>query len=271
MLILCVFLLCGCANIEYMRVTDDTGKIVDKLTVELNETELATKLNAVQILSLKADIASDFKDYKDNIEYAKGVLGKEHLDLNFELGITVQTTGWLEMGQGVSKIAIEITYANSQFLALLYGDGDDEEASEPNITSDWFISKYLIENENVFAGIEDSEYFSRYTSRYDEFSISDLNLTQVYGTTDDRLKSNADYKDEINGINYHLWEIGTENGEYKTMKLGYYYITAVGTGWYVIALSVSVAVALVLVVVSAIKTHNDKKYRTKVKGDNDGR
>ena len=104
-----------------------------------------------------------------------------------------------------------------------------------------------------------------YLNKYQTFTLDDISLTQVYGTTDKRLHSNADYKTTIDGINYHLWDIDTANDNYKTMKLSYYYRSVVGTGWYIIALSLSLGLAIVLLIVYIIKRLTNKKYKEKIK------
>ena len=118
--------------------------------------------------------------------------------------------------------------------------------------------------EDVTGGVDDKNYFDYYSLTYGEFCVADLKLTQIYGTTDKRLKSDADYVENIEGINYHLWEIDSANANYKTAQLSYYYTTAVGTGWYIVALAVSIALAIFLIMVYIIRVIKDKRYRKKV-------
>ena len=270
-LIICsVFVFCGCANIEYQRITDDTGQIIDKLVIELNEKEILQKISNVELQALKKDIQSDLDNYVVAINYAKPQLQAQYPDMDFATGIVAETTPWEYVSKDVSKIYIEIYYKNSDYMLKINGGNTEEdpenEDDNTEIISDLFISKYMMYSDNVFMGMEEvsmgsETYFDFYTTKYSDFSVKDINLTQVYGTTDSRLKSNADHKTTIDGINYHLWEIDTENGGYTKAKLSYYYTTAVGTGWYIVALALTFALAFILLVVYIIKRNDDRKYK----------
>lgn len=271
-LIICsVFVFCGCANIEYQRITDDTGQIIDKLVIELNEKEILQTMSNIELQELKRDIQKDLDNYVVAINYTKPQLQLQYPDMDFSTGIVAETTPWEYVSQDVSKIYIEIYYKNSDYMLKINGGGnqeEDQENSDSNteIISDLFISKYMMYSDNVFMGMEEvsmgsQTYFDFYTAKYSDFTVEDVTLTQVYGTTDSRLKSNADYKTTIDGINYHLWEIDTKNGGYNTAKLSYYYTTAIGTGWYLVALALTFVLAFVLLVVYIIRKNDDRKYK----------
>ena len=53
------------------------------------------------------------------------------------------------------------------------------------------------------------------------------------------------------------------------MELGYYYTTAVGTGWYILALGLSLGLAIILIIVYIIKKHHSKKYKIKITDESD--
>ena len=257
---LSLFIFAGCASIEYQRVTDDYGKIVDKIVIEIDETKLSKQLSPNKLESLKADIKTDIDNYVFALKQVKYDLIRTNSDpaLDFEEGIIIESTGWVPQLNNKNMIICQITYENSTYLEKL--NGSKEEESEGNNSADdsteivknLFISKYMMYRDNVFSGMEElvgvggKNYFKHYSAAYGEFGVEDLHLSQIYGTTDSRLKSNADHTHVIEGINYHLWEIGTQNEEYKTIKLSYYYRTAVGTGWYMLALALSVALAIFL-------------------------
>jgi len=48
------------------------------------------------------------------------------------------------------------------------------------------------------------------------------------------------------------------------MKLSYYYTTAVGTGWYIVALAISIGLAILLIMVYIIRVAKDRRFRKKV-------
>lgn len=269
-LIICsVFVFFGCANIEYQRITDDTGQILDKFIVELDEQAIRTKMSATKLEDLKINIKNDLDEYVRQINNLLPYLQAKYPDKDFANGIVAKTIPWLSYEDKVCRISIEILYKDSSYLQLLNGsDNEEPEDDNPNeIVKDLFIAKYMMYSNNAFMNMEDSQYYKNYSYKYPEFDVSDVNLTQVYGTTDSRLKSNADYKTSIDGINYHLWEVDTENNGYNTMKMSYYYTTAVGTGWYIVALSLSFALAIILIVVYIIKRIQDRKYKQKIAMD----
>lgn len=274
-LIVCsLFVFCGCANIEYQRITDDTGQILDKLIIEIDEKEILKKMSNIKLAQLKQDIENDLEDYVLAINYLKPQLQSQYPDKDFYSGIVAKTTPWINDDSSVWHISIEIMYKDSTYLQCLNGKSDSEESEdkENEIVSNLFISKLMMYSDNVFMGMENvgmdgTSYYDYYTSNYSEFTVADVNLTQVYGTTDRRLKSNADYKTKIDGINYHLWEIDTAEKGYNSIQLTYYYATAVGTGWYIVALSLSFGLAIILLFVYIIRKVNNKKYRQQVRID----
>jgi len=278
-LLISIFLIFGCASIEYQRVTDDYGKIVDKIVIELDEHKLSKQLSHDKINALKNDIKIDIDNYVFALKRAKYELIKNNVDtkLDFEEGIIIESTGWVREFDNKSKIICQITYLNSTYLEKINGSDNAEEGEVKNdsatIVKNLFISKYMMYSDNVFSGMEDmsgvdgKNYFDYYSSNYGEFGVDDIQLSQIYGTTDSRLKSNADYTQQIDGINYHLWEIGTQNEEYKTIQLSYYYRTAVGAGWYILALALSIALAIFLILYYIVKI-KPNKYKAKIKIEN---
>ena len=276
LIIVSMFVFAGCANVEYQRITDDTGQIVDRLIVELKEDEILTKISIEKLTALKQDIEKDFNEYVQTINYLKPQLQASNPTLDFANGIVADRSTWINYNDNTSKITLQIIYKDSSYLQALNGSSDSEDTEEDNteIISNLFISKYMMYSPNAFSSLDDAglggeKYLDYYTNKYNEFTIEDINLTQIYGTTDDRLKSNANYKETIDGINYHLWEIDTVDSAYKTMELSYYYTTAVGTGWYIVALSLSFALAIILIIVYIIKKCTGKKYKIKVTDEND--
>ena len=270
---LSLFVFCGCANVEYQRITDGVGQILDKLIIELDEKEIIEKVGNVKFATLKQDIEDDLRDYELAINYLKPQLQQKYSDMDFYTGIIAKTTPWLSDGK-TSRISIEILYKDSTYLQCLNGSESSDSGEKQNneIVSNLFISKLMMYSDNVFKdmesmGMHGGSYYDYYTTNYSEFTVADVNLTQVYGTADTRLKSNADYKTNIDGINYHLWEIDTAEKGYNSMQLTYYYTTAVGTGWYIVALALSLGLAIILLVVYIIRKINDKKYRQKIKLD----
>ncbi len=269
-LICCMFVMCGCANMEYLRVVDDNGQIMDKFTLELDRKDIISKIGTTRYDELQKDIKLDLKNYTDNINNRRLELQREYGgQKDFLNGVGVAVSEWFALNATTDQIFVQVNYASIEYYKLINNISDDGSKEDNNeIVSNWFVSKYIIKATNTFSNLEElggeDNYFDYYTGHYPEFSMDDVNLTQIYGTTDSRLKSNADYVEKIEGINYHLWEIDAKNGAYKTCELSYYYLTAVGTGWYIIALALSIALAGILIVVYVVKTVKAKKYKEKI-------
>lgn len=275
LVIVCLLLFTGCANIEYQRITDDTGRIIDKIVIEIDESEILERMSKEKLAALKEDINNDIKSYVQSVKQAKQTLKENNTDtsLDYDNGIVIENTGWTLVEGSTYRIMVQMIFENSTYLNKLYGSDNDKESdteAPTEIVSGLFISKYVMYSDNVFSNMEEAtsadnkNYFDYYSDSYGEFGVKDITLSQMYGTTDTRLKSNADYVENIDGINYHLWEIDTENAGYKTMKLSYYYRTAVGTGWYIVALGLSVGLAILLIMVYIIKVRKDRRYKRKV-------
>lgn len=263
-------MLCSCASIEYQRVTDDNGQIMDKLTIELDRNDILKKMSITKYDKLKKDIEKDVTSYVNGIVLRCANLKREYTNMDFENGVRAVASEWVTMDRDVDEIFVQVNYANTNYYKLVNGITDDGGSADNDneIVSNWFVSKYIMKANNTFCNLEELEgnrnFYEYYTNTYNEFSLDDLSLVQIYGTTDSRLKSNADYVEKIDGINYHLWEINTKDGAYKTCELSYYYLTAVGTGWYLLALGMAVVLAIVLIVVCIVKKVKAKRYKKKV-------
>ena len=257
--------MCGCANMEYLRVVDDNGQIMDKFTLELDRKDIISKIGATRYGKLQESIESDLGKYADKINSRRTELHREYGgQKDFVNGVAAAASKFFQLNETTDQIFVQVNYASIEYYKLINNISDDGRSEADN----GFVSKYIIKATNTFSNLEElggeDGYFKTYTRDYPEFSMDDVNLTQIYGTTDSRLKSNADYVEKIEGINYHLWEIDAKNGAYKTCELSYYYLTAVGTGWYIIALALSIALAVILIVVYIVKTVKAKMYKEKI-------
>ncbi len=270
---MCCFFVASCAHIEYQRITDDTGLIMDKIVIELDRSKIIEKIGEEKYINLKNDIREDLKTYVEAITASKLELQRRYEGkIDFINNVLAEQGEWMEADLKTDRIVAVISYANIDFYKLINGipleDDSSETDDDAEIVSNWFVSKYIIKANNTFTNLEsiggEPSYYDYYSTKYSEFGVQDVSLTQVYGTTDTRLKSNADYIEKIDGINYHLWDIDTQNEGYKTCQLSYYYTTAVGTGWYIVALALSIALALVLITVWIIKVIKAKHYKTKI-------
>lgn len=267
-LLLCVvFVLGGCANIEYQRLVDDGGQILDKITIEVDGNELAGK--GIDVSNLIDNIKEDLHDYYIfPIEYRLQSLPiEQYYEVSKQISIgTVMSS----VEQGVYKISVEVLFGNSDVMAYVYGhdtSSDTEEESGLTESKDFFIKKYEQISDNVFGDVTEisiggTNLYQKYLAKVPGFDKDDLTLTQIYGSTNDRMRTNADATIEYNGFTCHLWEF---NGGDTDRELVFYYLSPNSTGWYVLALVLTIFVtAVIILVYRSKKRFNNSLYKTRI-------
>lgn len=271
----CVVLLAGCANIEYQRLVDDFGQILDKITVEIDSSKLASDINAETLVEwVKTDLRNDYvrpMEYRLlQYQYAHPTEYHEFRE-KVRIGEPVAS-----LDNGVYKISVETVFASSDVMRYLYGydASTSDDSSGLTESKTFFIKKYTQTSDNVFGDITQIEFngenlYQKYAGYVgDEYDASDITLTQIYGSSDSRMHTNATETIDYNGFTCHLWEFSGDNSSGKLM---FYYVTANPTGWYVLALAITAVTVLLVVAVYFVK-HRNNKYKSKVvvvKNDDD--
>lgn len=267
-LLLCsVFILGGCANIEYQRLVDDYGQILDKITIEVDGNKLASKGVDVETLidNIKEDV---YHYYVFPIEYRLQSLPiDEYYEVSKQIDIgTIMSS----VDNHIYKISVEILFKNSNVMSYVYGYDSSEEESEENVMEEsksFFIKKYQQTSDNVFGDVTQISVaginlYEKYCQKAPGFDSDDLTLTQIYGTTNSRMRTNADETLEYNGFTCHLWEF---NGSESEGQLVFYYLTANSTGWYVLALLLTIFITAVIIIVHRSRKSFEKSlYKTKI-------
>ncbi len=263
----CVVILSGCANIEYQRLVDDFGQILDKITVEIDETKLPSDVNVNTLVGKVKDDLSKY--YVNPMRQRLAVFKVEHPVEYHQLVDYVSINDPIEsVENGVHKITVETVFASSDVMAFMYGYDSTDTDGDSGLTEskNFFIKKYTQTTDNVFGDITQIEFsgenlFDKYVEFVgEEYGASDVTLTQIYGSTDSRMHSNADETINYNGFTCHLWEFSGDNSSGQLM---FYYLTANPTGWYVLAIVLTILVVLIIVVCYIIKKRKNK-YKSKV-------
>ncbi len=263
-----IFLFAGCANIEYQRLVDDYGQILDKITIEVDSQKLSSDVNVDHLVQ---NIESDLINYYIRpmelrlLQYKLDYPTDFHnLQSQIKIGSVIHS-----VDEGIYKISVETLFANSKVMAYVYGhdSSEDADSNSPLLESkSFFIKKYEQRTDNVFGDITtidlngDNVYERYRTYVGEEYDASDVTLTQIYGSTNSRMRTNADSTMEYNGFTCHLWEF---NGADSSRELVFYYVTANTTGWYVLALIITAfSTAIIVIVYYTRKKYG--KYKTKL-------
>lgn len=264
----CIFLFAGCANIEYQRLVDDFGQILDKITVEIDSTKLPSeKVNTV-VDMVKGDL---IEYYVEPMEYRLRLFQYEHPTEYHELIELIKLKGPnVSLEDGIYKISVEVIFPSSDVMAYMYGYDTSNSSNDDNgftETKNMFIKKYSQTTDNVFGDITQIEFsgenlYQNYVEYVgEEYDAGDITLTQIYGSSDDRMRTNATETIDYNGYSCHLWEF---SGDDTSGKLVFYYLTANPTGWYILAICLTVVAVTIIVGCYYFKKRKNK-YKSKIK------
>lgn len=267
LLICLVFVLGGCANIEYQRLVDDGGQILDKITIELDGEKLTEK--GVDIDTLVDNIKEDlYRYYIFPIEYRLQSLPiEEYYEVSKKIDIgTIMSS----VENDVYKISVEVLFGSSEVMSYVYGYDSSNESTESSgleKSKNFFIKRYEQTSDNVFGDVTEitiggTNLYDKYCAKVPGFDSDDLTLTQIYGSTNHRMRTNADATIEYNGFTCHLWEFSASDSE---GKLVFYYLTANSTGWYVLALVLTILITAVIILVHRSRKRFEKTlYKTRI-------
>ena len=271
---ICTTFFFGCATIEYQRVVNPDGSIMDTLIFEVDASVSPATANRIV-----ADIYADVKTY-----YIDPVIAvrDEYRDINVTEGIVLTR----ERNDSYRTVKVTTTCAseelfnllNSQILTKVYVQTAEEQqnnASNTGYSVGAFIIKYIQKTANAFGDVSDFElnyndtpvldtnFTQKYSQKYGggeyhndnsgEFNADDIKLRQMYISSDLRLNSNADYIMESGGFRYHLWELDASKPD---EQLIFYYQTANTTGWYILGLGITLFIMVALLVINSIRNKN---------------
>lgn len=262
----------GCAKVEMMRTVDSYSVIMDKLVVTLDKDKLLNNYATVRT-SVIADMVQ-FRNYvHDWIEGYKDDYPKVYLDM--KEGIICE----VPESQN-NELSVVITFADISFFAVFYGlatINDVEYASAMKdvgpFIADIFNQEYKTEEFNLFLykysmvsnkGIMDTikdykidgidtNYYEKYTDMT-TYSLSDLDVTQIFAYPEDRLYSNADVKEVTGGVTFLAWDLSDKGSDFE-MEI--YKLAPSSSSWYIVALITSAAFAVIATFLINIKYKNE--------------
>lgn len=256
LILLCtVFLFAGCATIEYDRIVLEDGTILDAVSVKLDNQKIenagfnvndAKEGVKTKMSNYLLQVVNTFKAREDGLSSIE-----KYAVLN---NLTYSVT------ENNDYIIASIKFKNYNTFKYFYGLHlvEDTDKNEPDKVEEFLINKYVNTGKTIFS-TDDAKYITNDFIAYfdNKFSLDDTNLSYVFGTSEDKLYSNANYQYSLNGINFHQWIINDINQEIST-----YTIVPKPVNWYLLALGLTFVLIVILYVISLFTKKKSNKQLT---------
>ncbi len=256
LILLCtVFLFAGCATIEYDRIVLEDGTILDAVSVKLDNEKIenagfnvndAKEGVKTKMSNYLLQVVNTFKAREDGLSSIE-----KYAVLN---NLTYSVT------ENNDYIIASIKFKNYNTFKYFYGLHlvEDTDKNEPDKVEEFLINKYVNTGKTIFS-TDDAKYITNDFIAYfdNKFSLDDTNLSYVFGTSEDKLYSNANYQYSLNGINFHQWIINDINQEIST-----YTIVPKPVNWYLLALGLTFVLIVILYVISLFTKKKSNKQLT---------
>lgn len=274
MLLITMFGVFGCAEIEYIRTVDSYNTIMDKLVIKLDKNKLGSNYSTV-----KNSVYDDLIIFRNHVynwidsfeevypevyeDLKEGILCQIVDDVDNELSLIVEFANWYCFGvfYGYYEES-EFEYCKAMndigpFIKQILNQ--DYQSEEMNI----FLYKYsMIKQDNIKSIIDKFTIDEIETIYYDKYkdmtgySLNDIDLSQVFAYPDDRIYSNADVKEVVEGITFLAWDLSDKN---ENFQMTIYKVAPHAYVWYITGLIISAIVVVVLFIVIG------KKYKNEIK------
>ena len=256
LILLCtVFLFAGCATIEYDRIVLEDGTILDAVSVKLDNEKIenagfnvndAKEGVKTKMSNYLLQVVNTFKAREDGLSSIE-----KYAVLN---NLTYSVT------ENNDYIIASIKFKNYNTFKYFYGLHlvEDTDKNEPDKVEEFLINKYVNTGKTIFS-TDDAKYITNDFIAYfdNKFSLDDTNLSYVFGTSEDKLYSNANYQYSLNGINFHQWIINDINQEIST-----YTLVPKPVNWYLLALGLTFVLIVILYVISLFTKKKSNKQLT---------
>ena len=259
-LILCltlIFVMSGCAKIQYQRVVNTDGSIIDAVSVKLDEQKIVE--NGFNLNTVKAEIKRKMNIYLKAICNA---FDSRDDQLNEIEKIAIKNNVLAEVFENDDYIIASLTFSNYSAFKYFYGlhlvDENEQDNSETIKTL--LYNKNVSTGKTIFSG-EDAQFITNEFLSYfgNKFDITDAELSFIFATPQSKLHSDATYSYEIDGVHYHEWVITDINQEIST-----YTFQVKSINWYVLALLLTVVLIVVLFIIASIKRKKQIKMQNKI-------
>ena len=246
-ILLIAFILTGCANVDYSRFVYPNGEITDRLVVELDEEKIRNAGVSISVIteSIQKDLEDLYiqpiRDFKNNYIHEDHSLEQKQY-VNDGIIYDIQIVG-------NNKIIAEVNFKTVGLFNLYYGITEEELESDDQLEfrEGTFVNRYVQSSQNVFSVLK-TEQLKNLVKKYElmfsnQFSLSDVKLTQVYASPNTDIKSNANTTEISQGIKMHQWEIDSNNLDFN---IEFYTLTPRTGPWYILALFVTFLITFII-------------------------
>jgi len=241
----------GCANVQFSRTINENGSIVDAVAVTLDLDEL--KKANYDTDTVIAFIEQKMNGYLSNI-ITSFKIREDNLDEIVKLTVLQNITSLVYHKDNI--VVALLKFKNYGTFKYFYGLHLIEDTDNTIIEEGFLVNKYISSGKTIFAG-EDARFIENEFLSYfnEDFTLNDVTYEYTFGTTDDKLYSDADYNFSEDGINYHQWIIKSNN---TNREIKTYNILVKPVNWYLTALITTAVFILISFGIVTIK-----KFRTK--------
>lgn len=246
-----IFIATGCATVQYSRVINTDGSIVDAFCVKLDQSKIESA--GVNITTVKTKIAEKMNLYLDALFNAFDNRESYYFDMD---KIVVRQNVSRQIISENEYVIARLKFKNYTVFKYFYGLSDSETDSDTSKTVKTFLyNKNITTGKTIFSG-DYSELIDEFASLFDyNYSTDDVNFSFLFGSPQNQLHSDANYCYEVDGVTYHEWILNDKNQD-----INYYTYQIKPVNWYILALALTLALILILFVISILK--KNKKGKT---------
>jgi len=241
LLIIIALISTGCASIEYERVLNTDGTIVDAVCVKLDNNKIVSA--GYNIETVTKDIKSKMTLYLNALIQSfykrdDGLLDIEKINVYNNVTTTVSENN--------GYIIASIKFRNYNTFKYFYGlhlveNNDDDSENIKNFLFDKNISTGKTIFATQDAKLITNEFLSYFNNNY---TLEDAELSYLFGTPESKLHSDANYQFTQDGVKYHQWIVTDINQDISTYTYRFKPVN-----WYISALVLTFVLILVLFII----------------------
>lgn len=262
LLLLLVFCLTGCSQVNFITYHNSDGSICEYVYITLDKQELLKYNYNIASVEIEIKTNSNFhaqqllSDYRSKLyqEYAtKQLTGEQYND--YYKGVNIVEEQWKD-----GKYAIGLKYDNStcykKYYNLLNGaefSSNGKKIEKPFYTKTYYYGTTGYGDYTIFSAIYN--YYAN--TVFAGISPQNNTLTYSYSVDSRRMHSDADsIKVDNNGNYIHTWIVSPDE---PSRQIYFYTITANKSAWIIVCTLVCLGVSIVLCIVGVFVAKRSKK------------
>lgn len=277
-----VFLLCGCANINYTIMVESTGVVTQAINLRFSESDIVNAEKTLSDFMLNVEdvsnqvvqnsynnfltshaIDEDMQTYSgDTVKFAQII---EFVNQSMDPNNGRPKIEWSRDGDTV-YCKISLRFLNIYAYRYFYDSYPNSEEESETVREDHgYYVKDIDYSDSPFNDISNNtiaQYFMNYFSN--QFAYDDINCSFTYITPNPKIYTDADVVErDVNGNTIHTWTFTTDEiTQDGKSKLGIYTVKYRAYVWYLTAVAASILVGLFLFFVCKINDYKRAKYQS---------